>query len=264
MIKQEKRAYETLDREAILRNLGGAELTLVVEDWVDSTNDAAKRHILSGGSTPAVFLAESQTAGRGRMGRSFYSPAGTGLYLSLAVPAEGALHDAVFLTTAAAVAVWRAIHRVTGIETRIKWVNDLYYMEKKVCGILAESFLLGDARFLILGVGINLSTEQFPEELRDRAGSLLSSSDGIRNSLAAAVIAELMAVVDGRFDRDALMETYRACSMVLGREITYTENGVTREGVAREIDESGRLVVERADGERALLTSGEITLRLKT
>ena len=259
---KKKQAYEALDRETILLDLGREELFLVVEDTVDSTSDAAKRHILSGGRTPAVFLAERQTAGRGRMGRSFYSPAETGLYLSLAVPAKGELADAVFLTTAAAVATLTAIQRVTGIETRIKWVNDLYYADKKVCGILAESFLLGDARFLILGVGINLTTEQFPEELRDRAGSLLSSAHGVRNRLAAAVIEELMTVMAGEFDRAELMATYRAHSMVLGREITYTENGVTYAGVAREIDEFGHLVIEKADGEIAILASGEITLRL--
>ena len=236
----------------------------------DSTNACAKKSAeeaaRSGNKAPRLFVAREQSAGRGRMGRSFYSPDGTGLYLSLAIRAEETLADAVFLTTASAVAVFRAIRTVTGIETEIKWVNDLYYRDRKVSGILAESFVTDQGRFIVLGVGVNLSTKEFPEELRDRAGSLFFDADGTKNRLAAEVIRELLAVLSPRSDRDALMELYRDHSMVLGKAITYVPNIESQdrqEGVAVGIDDRGALLVEMRDGSLTRLTSGEITLRLK-
>ena len=155
---REKMAYEALSAERI-----GEELSFPVSvlRTVDSTNTEARRRILSGESLPQAILAEEQTAGRGRMGRSFYSPAGTGIYLSLCFEASGS--EILFLTTAAAVAVHRAIREVTGIVTDIKWVNDLYFRGRKVSGILAESFSVEEKRYVIRGVGVNLYTTEFPE-----------------------------------------------------------------------------------------------------
>ncbi|MBQ9782957.1 MAG: biotin--[Clostridia bacterium] len=252
---------ERLNETEITRRLGARELAVRVYACVDSTNSEAKRYALAGGATPCAFLAEAQSAGRGRMGRSFYSPEGTGLYLSLLIPAEGALSDAVMLTTGAAVAVRRAIFQVTGRETGIKWVNDLYLEGRKVCGILAESFFVEQKRYVVLGVGVNLYTEDFPEELRLIAGSLLPQPRAVRNALAAALLAELYDLTE-KLEPDTLMEEYRAASLVLGRQITYTENGVSRVGRAESVDDRGRLHVRHEDGSQAVLASGEISLRL--
>ena len=251
---------ERLDRERIAALLGETPVTLRIYDVIDSTNNEAKRYAMDGGAAPAVLLAEGQTAGRGRMGRSFYSPDGVGIYLSLLFPLQGALADGVRLTSAAAVAVHRAILQVTGIETGIKWVNDLYLGDRKVCGILAESFPVGEVRYAVLGVGVNLYTEEFPPELSGIAGALLPSDTGLRNALAAAMSRELTAVVNDPEGAEWL-SVYRERSICLGREVTYTQNGEVFCGMAEEIDGQGRLWVRREDGARVCLGSGEISLR---
>ena len=251
---------ERLSETEILRALGARLLSVRIYPTVDSTNSEAKRYATAGGKAPCAFLAEAQSAGRGRMGRSFYSPADTGIYLSLLVRSEDALPDAVMLTTGAAVAVRRAIRRVTGAEVGIKWVNDLYRDGKKICGILAESFCLGEERFVILGVGVNLYTEAFPDELREIAGSVLDQPQALRNRLAAELIARLYDLAaDVR--PEAFMDEYRAASVVLGRQIVYCENGVTRSGYAESVDDRGRLHVRHGDGNEAILASGEISVR---
>ena len=251
---------DRLNREEIESYLKDVPLAVRIYDTVDSTNTEAKRYALDGGNVPCVFLAETQTAGRGRMGRSFYSPEGVGLYLSLLLSAEREW-DPVGVTTAAAVATRRAIETVCTIGTDIKWVNDLYYHNKKVCGILAESFFAGERRSFVIGVGINLYTTDFPEELRDIAGGLLSEKKGLRSRLAAETARGLWMLIR-QPDRTEIMADYRAHSMVLGRQITFSENGITRDGVAESIDENGHLTVRLTDGTRAELASGEISLRL--
>ncbi len=250
--------YERLDAALIGE---GLSVPLSVLPLVDSTNTEARRRILSGHTEPFFLLAEEQSAGRGRMGRSFYSPAGTGIYLSLAFAPRSEGGDPLLLTTAAAVAVLRAIQRVTGTVCGIKWVNDLYVRDRKVCGILAESLYLGPTRFVILGVGVNLCTEDFPEELRGIAGSLLPEGRGLRNDLAAALCGELCALTTDSMP-EGFLDAYRAHSLVLGRDVIYWENGERFEGVAESVDERGRLLVRHGDGTERLLGGGEITLRL--
>lgn len=249
--------YEALRADSLGEGLSFPVSVLRV---VDSTNTEARRRVLEGGeSAPFAILAEEQSAGRGRMGRSFYSPEGTGIYLSLCFKASGI--DPLSLTTAAAVATHNAIKETTGIVTRIKWVNDLYFRERKVSGILAESFFVGEMRYVILGVGVNLYTTEFPRELAEIAGGLTDAASGLRNRLASALLRELSALM-GEHIPEGVMETYRAHSMVLGREIRYTENGIDHEGIATAIDEQGRLSIRCRDGRERILASGEITLRL--
>ncbi|MBQ2999141.1 MAG: biotin--[Clostridia bacterium] len=250
------------DRSAIERALSGTPLSLTLFSEIDSTNSEAKRTALGGGQAPALFLAEAQTAGRGRMGRSFFSPKDTGIYLSLLLKTDASLSDPITATTASAVAVRRAILAVTGISTGIKWVNDLYFRGKKVCGILAESFFLGDERYLIVGVGVNLSTAVFPEELSSVAGSLLSEPTDLRDALAAEIALRLYRMLT-QTEPNGFLEDYRANSIVLGKPITYIQNGIFHEGIAEQIDEDGHLLVRHSDGTHALLASGEISLRIQ-
>ena len=252
---------EKMSTELLREVLGDMPLELCVLETVDSTNAEARRAVLSGACLPTAFFADAQTAGRGRMGRDFYSPSDTGIYCTLLLPMRDVQADTVSLTAIAAVAVRRAILRVIGVETAIKWVNDLYYGDRKVCGILAETAVQNEERFLILGVGINLCTRDFPEELSSIAGSLLSEGKGLRNRLAATLISELYESLSQTNDLSWLGE-YRACSNILGRPIRYTEQGKDAFGVAESIDEKGRLVVRREDGGIDVLASGEISVRL--
>ncbi len=251
-------AYEPLSAHRIRKE---SPFPVTVLSTVDSTNTEARRRILSGRRTPQFILAEEQTAGRGRMGRNFYSPRNTGIYLTLCFPASSDADDALPITTAAAVAVHRAIRSVTGITTGIKWVNDLYHKGRKVSGILAEAMTLEETRYVILGVGVNLYTEDFPRELSEIAGSLSDAEKGLRNRLAGALCRELAALTHG-INAEDFLEAYRSHSLVLGRQIVYTENGQSRSGRATEIDESGRLTVRHEDGSCHVLASGEISLRL--
>lgn len=255
---ERKMEYERLDAALIGED---SPVPVSVLRTVDSTNTEARRRLLDGEPMPQAILAEEQTAGRGRMGRSFYSPDGTGIYLTLCFSVRE--NDPLFLTTAAAVAVHRAIRNVTGIALAIKWVNDLYHRGRKVSGILAESLTIGDGRYVILGVGVNLYTTEFPEELRDVAGGLSNAATGLRNRLAKALLRELSLLM-GEIDSEEYMKLYREYSMVLGERVVYIENGKAYEGVVTSIDERGRLTVKQTDGREKILASGEITLRLNS
>ncbi len=228
-----------------------------------STNAAAREYFSEHElAAPVLFAAEAQTAGRGRLGRGFHSPSG-GVYFSLLYPLAdvGELRHTVTVTSAAAVAVRRAILAKVGVQTEIKWVNDLLHRGKKVCGILAEAVSLGQRAALILGIGINLRPMEFPPELSGIAGSL-NDTELPRAELISAILWELMP-----FLRDpastAWLEDYRRYSCVIGRSVTWQRGQETAEGIAVGIEPDGGLTVQKADGELETLRSGEITLRLR-
>ena len=232
---------------------------LVLEECV-STNTLARQIAIDTPNESALIVARRQTGGRGRMGRSFHSPAETGVYFSILFPQKGALSDALGITCAAAVAVMRAILSTTGIQTKIKWVNDLLLDEKKVCGILTEAVTMGDRSSLIVGIGINLRPMEFPAELADIAGSL-NQTDLPRAELIAEITANLLPYLQNTSD-NRWLEDYRRHSCVLGKEILRIENGVSKPCIAEELDHRGRLAVRYSDGSREILQSGEISIRL--
>jgi len=250
--------------EAALRAALGTHatgLTLRVHPVIDSTNTEAKRLAAADVPCPVLIAAEEQTSGRGRMGRSFFSPADTGVYFSLLYETDADPRDAVTVTGAAAVAVMRAIRALTGIEVSIKWVNDLYLGSQKICGILAESVLCANRKpRLILGIGVNLSTRVFPPELEGIAGSL-GTEHLSRADLIASIFCELAPFLRDPTNRSWLAD-YKAASMVLGRAIKWTDHGRREEGIALDVDERGGLRVRNASGEEKTLASGEISLRL--
>ena len=225
---------------------------------VDSTNEYAKRLAIDGASC-ALVVAEEQTNGRGRMGRSFYSPKSTGAYFSILLTPARPLGSAVTLTGAAAVAVMRAIRKETGIQTAIKWVNDLYLGKKKVCGILAEAIsdFDGKGARVILGIGINLTTEEFPEELIGKAGSLNSRVDPA--SLIASVCRELIPFLCDLENREWLAD-YRAHSMVIGHRVLWRRGECEHCGKAIGINDLGELEILSDTGEQEVLRTGEISL----
>lgn len=230
---------------------------------IDSTNTEAKRRALDG-EKYALIAADSQTAGRGRMGRSFYSPERTGVYFSVLYTVRESLSGVVSVTGAAAVAVMRAILKVCGIQTAIKWVNDLYLDGKKVCGILAESVTRADepgAYSIVIGIGINLRAAAFPNELRDIAGSLDDARVN-RCELIAAVLAELEPFLDHPNDR-SWIEDYRRHSCVIGKEITWQRGEERYAGIANDVDGDGALLVRDDQGVEHRLATGEISVRLK-
>lgn len=242
------------------------EIGISVFDCIDSTNDEAKRQWKETKAVPAIFVSDEQTAGRGRRGRSFYSPGGTGLYMSLLLQPESALEDAVHITTATAVVVARALKQYLGAEVGIKWVNDLYFKNKKVCGILTEAVVEAnpaEAPAVVVGIGINLSTEVFPEELLEIAGGFGVVAEGVeRNGLVACIVNGLLDFTKDLKDCSFVNE-YRKMSIVLGKEIRYNEGDALVRARALDIDSEGGLMVELADGSVKVLKTGEITVRLE-
>lgn len=227
---------------------------------VDSTNNVCKRMLADGREGAFLVAANHQTAGRGRQGKSFYSPAGTGIYFSLVIRPNSSLQNAVTATTAAAVAVCRAIEALTDKKPQIKWVNDVYLDDKKICGILTEAvtnFEDGTVDSVIIGIGINISTSDFPQEL-DQAGSLGTAVN--RNALIARIADELIQIAAA--DYNAFIDYYRSHSYVLGKKINFIKNGRVTPATAIAIDKTGGLVVALDDKSTTTLRSGEISVRI--
>ena len=226
---------------------------------LDSTNNVAKRIIAEGEDDVLLVVGEEQTAGRGRQGKSFYSPGGTGIYMSLVVHPMIELQNAVTATTAAAVAVCRAIEIRTDKKPMIKWVNDVYLNGKKICGILTEAvtdFETQTVSSIIIGIGINLTTKDFPCDVQNAS---CLNADVKRAELIGAVVNELNRIVNSGYGE--FMEYYRAHSLVVGEDIVFIKNGVSTSARAVGIDDFGGLEVELADGTHTTLRSGEITVR---
>lgn len=229
---------------------------------VDSTNTQAKRLINEGKNGTMLITAEQQTAGRGRQGKSFYSPPGTGIYMSLVIHPDISLQNAVTATTAASVAVCRAVEKLTEAKPRIKWVNDVYIGDHKICGILTEAvtdFETGTVSSVIVGIGMNITTVKFPEDV-ENAGALGEKVG--RSALIAAIADELIEIAFGEYSD--FIDYYRSRSMIIGEKINYIENGRVTAATALSIDEKGGLVIENEAGEKLTLRSGEISIRKRT
>ena len=228
-------------------------------ETIDSTNSFARRLIEQGEKDNALITAKEQTAGRGRRGRTFYSPMQTGLYMTVIMPALPM--EGFAITCRAAVKVWQAVCAILGIRLGIKWVNDLELSGKKVCGILAERV---EDRFVI-GIGINLNTESFPEEIRERAGSLRHEgiSEDTRVLLANRIAEGLFALCDETPDAEAKQEDlriYRENLVLTGKTVDCTPIGIT--GTVLGIDGDGGLLVQTETGIE-IIRSGEVSVRIK-
>lgn len=240
-----------------------------------STNDYAKT--VDDLSVPNIIIANEQTKGRGRLGRSFYSPASKGIYFTIVFEPDFGLEKSMLVTTLSAVAICHAFEEVTGIGPKIKWVNDLYLNDKKVCGILTEAesnFETGRITRILVGIGINCFEQRFPEDIRDKATFIENPpKDFNRNELIAAVVNNFFSLLNN-FDKKKLLRDYKSRSMILGQPIriygtghsALPENG--GKGIkarAIDIDENGGLVVEYMEGpmsrQMETITSGEVTIR---
>ncbi|MDB1688663.1 biotin--[acetyl-CoA-carboxylase] ligase [Enterococcus casseliflavus] len=241
--------------------------TIQIKDAVESTMKEAKIAALDSGlATPALFLTETQTGGHGRFERPFFSPKKQGIYMSLLLKPNQAFQELPQYTVLAAVAVAEAIDALLMKETAIKWVNDLYLDGKKICGILSEAtsdFETGRITSVVIGIGISFSIpqQQFPTEIREKATSLFPGEEYptfSRATLIQEIWRRFFQLLAKLPDMD-YMARYRQKSFVLGRTVQFTQQGVTYEGIAKDITNTGELVVETAT-ERKVLSSGEISL----
>ena len=261
------RYYRARNQESLI-----LEPHVLLFDEIDSTNTECKRRIrelpygediFSHIPEGTVFLSDYQTAGRGRMGKSFLSPKGSGLYFSILTKPKGQNKNPLVLTCHAAVAVKRAVKEVFGMELSIKWVNDLFYKGKYLVGILAEGQLsdFSSLAYCIMGIGINLFLPEsgFPEELSGIAGALFDYNEDKkenlnRNQFLASILFHYFSLLD----QDKVEEEYRRENILLTKDILFTENHQDYRGRVEGILEDGSLSVRCRDGSTKIVSSGEV------
>lgn len=234
---------------------------------LESTNKTAKEMAIAGAEHGTVIIADCQTLGRGRYSRSFFSPAGGGLYMSMILRVEALrLENPTSVTALAAVAVCEAIECISTKEPKIKWVNDVLIDGKKVCGILTEAitdFESGRLDWIVLGIGVNVNirAEDFPDDLQSLAASVCPREReiGVRNRLAAEIINRILGCEAPPMEAE-IFEKYKKRLMILGKEITVVQDQTEYKAAAIDIDPAGHLIVEKENGQRCILSSGEIRI----
>ena len=254
-------------KELIEKYLKTKSLDVRFYDRIDSTNTALRALAEAGAEEGTVLIAAHQTAGRGRRGRSFYSPQSTVLYMSILLRPKAPAQKILRITPAAAVAAAQTFEEISGESANIKWVNDVYMRGRKVCGILTEASITGeDARYVIMGIGVNLLPPEggFPPELRDTAGSVFTEGD-VKTLFAktAAGIADRFMSLCADLDGRELLNEYRRRSILTGRDIDVYRviGGQAERAKAEGIDDGFGLMVRFPDGRTETLSSGEVTVR---
>lgn len=238
-------------------------------DEVGSTNTLAKELASQGAPSGTLLIADRQSAGRGRLGRTFLSPGDVGIYFSLILRPECRPQELMHLTCAVAVAMCDAVEAAFGFRPGIKWTNDLVVGTKKLGGILTELSLnpkTGLVDYAILGVGINCrqTHSDFDPAIRDMACSaaMVTGSDVDRNRLIAEMIraCESMnrTLLSGR---SAMMDRYRADCITLGQQVSVVRGDEVYHALALDLDEEGGLVIRRENGAVETVTSGEVSVR---
>ncbi len=264
---------DILSVQGIQKYLCGLAKKCRVETFksVDSTNTVLRALAVKGEAEFKVVASEEQTAGKGRKGKSFFSASGTGIYFSILLRPEMPADKSLYITTAAAVAVVRAIKNVTNLDTKIKWVNDIFYNGKKLCGILTEAaldFEGGGLEYAVLGIGINVSDPKggFEGELKNIATSLYGDktyNSDLRNKLIAEVLNQFMIFYDKLTEKEFMAE-YIDKSNLIGETVSTVLDGKEVVGTVAKIDEEAHLFLKFADGTEKELLAGEISLRLKS
>jgi len=276
-----KSATDALSLQGICQFVRNEDVSdkIAVYDVVDSTNIIARDLVASEAQKKdIVIVANGQTAGRGRYGRSFFSPPGHGLYMSFIIDTSLTSQESMekwsetpaLITAFSAVAVCQAIEEVTEKTPQIKWINDIFYNGRKVCGISAEAVTDGASRKIkavIVGIGVNFTTPdsgEYPSEIKNIAGSLFSASEKpsiSRNQLAAEIINK-MTDIGNKSDINVILAEYRKRLFVLGKEITVTAgHSEPFSATAIDIDEKGQLIIKTDESEIKTLSSAEISIK---
>lgn len=261
--------------EALIRNSLSAKFfggRIDILETTSSTNQYIKDRVAQGAADLPdgyAVLADGQTGGRGRMSRAFASPRGEGVYLSLllkpAIPPE----EIQFLTICAAVAVSNALRKVCDFEPSIKWVNDIYYEGKKICGILTEAVIsaeMGAIESVVVGMGVN--TGIVADDVRDVATSTyeITGKKGYRNAIAAETLNQFEAIYldfTQRGKKGEILKTYASRQYVVGRTVIVSGPGFEPyEATPTGVDDAGRLIVKKDDGSTSHLNSGEVSLKV--
>lgn len=258
----------------------GIDIEIDVKKSVDSTNNVLKLFASNtlNNKTPKICISEEQTAGKGRRGRSFYSPKDTGIYISFLLYPNIPISEAAMYTTIAATAEAIAIEKVSGFPVDIKWVNDIWMRGKKVSGILTEasaSIEDGSLEYVVVGIGINLYEPKggFPEEIKHVAGSVYTSNEPIenlRNKIASELIIQFMKYYEAGLNDSSFLGDYEKRCFVIGKDVklispdheSYTPDGLSPVVHVLGINNKCHLHVRFSDGHEDFLSGGEISVQL--
>lgn len=247
----------------IEQGLGTTKVKLVVEEELESTQTTARQLLATGDSTaPLVVIADHQIGAYGRRGRAFYAPKATGLYMTIGVPNVTFPGQPGLLTTGVAVTVATVLKRFFPAQRlSYKWVNDLYLGHQKVVGILTEMQTDLEATSqtsLVIGIGINLTTKEFPADLKEKVTGIDPAATVDRNRLAAELIEAVLSDLPD-YSQGIFLPEYRAHSLILGRSVSLQIGQTTFSGIAQNIDDQGQLVVRAPNGQLRTFSSGEVT-----
>lgn len=261
-----------LSQKSILENLNNKDFfKITILDSTTSTNSEAR--IMAENNVPegTVIIADKQTAGRGRMGRSFSSPEGCGIYMSIILKPNFSAEKALLITTAAATSISKAIETNTEKNTGIKWVNDIYIEDKKVCGILTESVTdpkTNILKYVILGIGINITEPKdgYPNEIKNIAGAIFKYGQtpvNFRNELIAEVLNEFLKEYPYILQKKHL-DYYRKKSILIGEKVDIIKLGeICAEATVIDINDDCSLSVKYNDGKTGIINSGEVSVKKK-
>ncbi len=256
-----------LNADEIIRYSCSNQYTVLCKSSAVSTNTELMNMAKNGAVDCTVLVAEHQTGGRGRLDRSFFSPRGSGVYFSVLIRKNITAKNAVSLTTDAAVAVALALEEISGKSVDIKWVNDIYLNNRKICGILAESSVNPQTNavdFAVIGVGINILPPKncFPDDIKCIAGYLTDTTtdDDILNRAVGRVLYHLNRVIDG-FSKDTVLSEYRNRLIYKGERVNVFCNNITYPATVLDIDNDFRLIVKLDNGEIVHLSTGEVSVK---
>ena len=255
-----------LNKTEIMAHLRYPLPEICLYETTDSTNLRCKAMAETGAPEGTLVIASHQSAGRGRLGRSFFSPAETGLYMSLLLRPAIAPEEALCITTCAAVCVSEAIETISGRSADIKWVNDVYLDNRKVCGILTEAAFTttGDAlRYAVLGIGVNLVPPEgeFPPEIRNIAASVFTNrEEDLRSRLAAEIVNRFFSYYPTLTEK-TFFDGYRNRLFLKGQPVQILWGSRTGSGVCLDVDRDLRLLVQMEDGTMQALSTGEVSVK---
>lgn len=224
-----------------------------------STQKDAKENILTNPKTPQLYLAPKQEMAKGRMNRPFFTSENGGIYMSLHLKPNVHYSDLEPFTMMAASSITKAIFRLTGIDTQIKWVNDIYLGQKKIAGIITEAITSVETGLItdvIIGIGLNFFIKDFPDDLNSKAGSLFSVQPTVTRNQLIIEIWKLFTEIPVKDH----IKVYKDKSLVLNRQVTFMENDTLISGKAIAITDEGHLVIRLESGQEKILRSGEISL----
>lgn len=258
-----------LSEENIHKLFENCPYKIIVKNQVSSTNTLLKEMAKSGEPHGTVLIAESQTEGKGRLERRFESPEKTGLYMSLLLRPNIKAEEALFITTFAAVAVANAIEKLCDhkVQAKIKWVNDIFINDLKVCGILTESaidFKTRNLEYAVLGIGVNISTSDvLSDKLSGIAGGIFENTkEDLRTTLAVLILKELYEILDFS-KKNEILTQYRNRSYLDGKTVDVITPTYVYPAKVLGIDENAGLIVQTENGEKKVLSTGEVSCKIK-